>query len=149
MLTDHELLEAAQSSSNEAKPTDRVSNMNINELSAILVSRICHDLVSPVGAVVNGIDLIRDIGTGNVDAELQMVAQSANRASALLQFYRVAFGATGEDAEISRNCGTEPAATQQVSPSRSFKISTSAGFQTAISLRSFSARNQSRNASAP
>ena len=63
------------------------------DLTSILVSRICHDLVSPVGAIVNGVDLVREIGGGDIEAELAMISQSSNRASALLQFYRIAFGA--------------------------------------------------------
>lgn len=73
-----------------AKPTELVS---------ILSARICHDLVSPVGAIVNGIDLIREIGAPGLDNELGMISQSANRASGLLQFYRLAFGAVDDAAE--------------------------------------------------
>lgn len=68
------------------------------DLASALSTRICHDLVSPVGAVVNGIDLIREISQGNVNDELGMVAQSAERASGLLQFYRIAFGSADADA---------------------------------------------------
>ena len=68
-------------------------------LAANLSSRICHDLVSPVGAIVNGIDLIREIGTTGLDQEFSMISQSAERASSLLQFYRLAFGAVGPDSE--------------------------------------------------
>ena len=58
-------------------------------LAGILASRICHDLVSPVGAVVNGMDLIREVGAGDAREELAMVGESAKRASALLQFFRI------------------------------------------------------------
>lgn len=68
------------------------------DLTASIASRICHDLVSPIGAIVNGVDLIREIGGGNVDDELGMISQSAERASGLLQFYRIAFGAADPDA---------------------------------------------------
>ena len=61
-------------------------------LVAVISSRICHDLISPIGAIVNGVDLIREIGVGDVSDELGMISQSADRASSLLQFYRVAFG---------------------------------------------------------
>jgi len=77
--------------------------MQDTEIATIISSRICHDLVSPVGAVVNGIDLIREIGAGDVQDELRMISQSASRASSLLQFYRIAFGtAATRDAPISR-----------------------------------------------
>jgi histidine phosphotransferase ChpT len=69
------------------------------DLAAVISSRICHDLVSPVGAIVNGVDLIREIGPGGLDSEFGMISQSADRASGLLQFYRLAFGAAAHDAE--------------------------------------------------
>ena len=72
--------------------------MQKKDLAAVISSRICHDLVSPVGAIVNGIDLMREIGTGDVQDELGMIGQSAERAAGLLQFYRVAFGSVGEEA---------------------------------------------------
>jgi len=68
------------------------------DLSATIASRICHDLVSPIGAIVNGVDLIREIAGGDVTDELGMISQSADRASSLLQFYRIAFGAADPDA---------------------------------------------------
>lgn len=73
--------------------------MDSADLAAALASRICHDLVSPVGAVVNGVDLMREIGATDLEETVAMVAQSAGRASALLQFYRIAFGAATEDAQ--------------------------------------------------
>jgi histidine phosphotransferase ChpT len=69
------------------------------DLAAAVASRICHDLVSPVGAVVNGVDLLRETGPVEIAETAGMIGQSAARASALLQFYRVAFGAAGEDAQ--------------------------------------------------
>ena len=74
------------------------------ELANVVASRICHDLVGPVGAVVNGVDLIREIGVGDVEDELGMVGQSGRRAADLLQFYRIAFGAAApEDTAIKRD----------------------------------------------
>ncbi len=73
------------------------------ELAGIVCARICHDLVSPVGAVVNGADLIDELGTADAADELAMVAQSARRAAALLKFHRLAFGAVGDrDATLAR-----------------------------------------------
>jgi histidine phosphotransferase ChpT len=62
-------------------------------LAASVSSRICHDLVSPVGAIVNGVDLVREMGPGERSEAIGMIGQSAERASALLQLYRIAFGA--------------------------------------------------------
>lgn len=66
------------------------------ELAGIVCARICHDLVSPVGAVVNGADLIREMGTADATEEMAMVEQSARRAAALLKFHRLAFGTAGD-----------------------------------------------------
>lgn len=67
------------------------------DIAGLLASRICHDLVSPIGAIVNGTDLIREVGGGDIHDELALIGQSATRASSLLQFYRVAFGAAGDE----------------------------------------------------
>ena len=73
------------------------------DLAGIVCARICHDLVSPVGAVVNGADLIRELGTADATEEMAMVEQSARRAAALLKFHRLAFGAAGDrDATLAR-----------------------------------------------
>lgn len=69
------------------------------ELAAAVASRICHDLVSPVGAIVNGVDLLREIGPADMPEAVGMIGQSAGRASALLQFYRIAFGAADDEAQ--------------------------------------------------
>jgi len=66
------------------------------DFAALLVSRVCHDLVSPVGAVVNGLEILeeeRDAAL-RVDA-LKLVASSAALAAARLQFARIAFGTAG------------------------------------------------------
>lgn len=68
-------------------------------LAASLSSRICHDLVSPVGAVVNGVDLLREMGAGEHSEAIGMIGQSAERASALLQLYRIAFGMAEAEAQ--------------------------------------------------
>lgn len=70
-----------------------------NDLATSVTSRICHDLVSPVGAIVNGIDLIREIGAPGLGDELGLISQSAERASSVLQFFRLAFGAVDEASE--------------------------------------------------
>lgn len=73
------------------------------DLAAAVASRICHDLVSPVGAVVNGVDLLSETGPSELDGTVGMIAESARRASALLQLYRIAFGAaTGEAQPVGR-----------------------------------------------
>jgi histidine phosphotransferase ChpT len=66
------------------------------DLAALLCSRVCHDLISPVGAIVNGIEVLEE----DKDEEtrtfaLDLIKKSAGQASARLQFCRLAFGAAG------------------------------------------------------
>jgi histidine phosphotransferase ChpT len=70
--------------------------MNEIEFSALLVSRVCHDLVGPLGAVVNGLEVLEDErDTAMRDDAIRLVATSANQALARIQFMRIAFGAAG------------------------------------------------------
>lgn len=70
--------------------------MNDIEFAALLVSRVCHDLVSPVGAVVNGLEVLEDERDAAMRADaLKLVVSSAEQAAARLQFARIAFGAAG------------------------------------------------------
>jgi histidine phosphotransferase ChpT len=69
---------------------------DILELAALLCSRVCHDLISPVGAIVNGLEVLDDNPKPD-DREfaLDLIRKSAKTASARLQFCRLAFGAAG------------------------------------------------------
>lgn len=57
----------------------------------IICSRLCHDLVGPVGAVNNGMELMREFGADDAES-MELVAGSAAQLSARLQFFRVAYG---------------------------------------------------------
>jgi histidine phosphotransferase ChpT len=66
------------------------------DLAALLCSRVCHDLISPVGAIMNGLEVMeegKDEETSKFAMEL--IKKSARTASAKLQFCRIAFGAAG------------------------------------------------------
>ena len=66
------------------------------DFSAFLVSRVCHDLVGPLGAVVNGLEVLEDERDTAMRADaLKIVTSSAGQALARLQFMRIAFGAAG------------------------------------------------------
>ncbi|HRX35407.1 MAG TPA: histidine phosphotransferase family protein [Aestuariivirga sp.] len=67
------------------------------DLAALLCSRVCHDVISPVGAIANGLELADDPDTDAETREmaLEMVRSSARTASAKLKFCRIAFGAAG------------------------------------------------------
>lgn len=67
----------------------------------LLMSRVCHDLISPVGAVVNGVELIEEGGAGMADDAMALVAKSARLASRRLQFFRMAYGAAGAGGDRS------------------------------------------------
>ena len=66
------------------------------DLAALLCSRVCHDLISPVGAIVNGIEVMEeDKNEETKTFALELIKKSAIQASAKLQFCRLAFGAAG------------------------------------------------------
>ncbi|MFK0162152.1 histidine phosphotransferase ChpT [Rhizobium sp. NPDC090279] len=63
------------------------------DLAALLCSRVCHDVISPVGAINNGLELL-DEGGADADA-MDLIRTSALNASVRLKFARLAFGASG------------------------------------------------------
>jgi histidine phosphotransferase ChpT len=66
------------------------------DLAALLCSRVCHDLISPVGAIINGLEVMEeDKDEETKTFALDLIKKSANQASAKLQFCRLAFGAAG------------------------------------------------------
>ena len=66
------------------------------DLAALLCSRVCHDIVSPVGAIINGLEVLDENGDEETRAfAFDLIRKSANQASAKLQFARLAFGAAG------------------------------------------------------
>jgi histidine phosphotransferase ChpT len=66
------------------------------DLAALLCSRVCHDLISPVGAIVNGLEVLAEEKDEETKTfALDLIKKSANTASAKLQFCRIAFGAAG------------------------------------------------------
>ena len=75
------------------------------EFSALMVSRVCHDLVGPLGAVINGLEVLEDERDAGMREEaLKLVTSSANQALARIQFMRIAFGAAGSaGAELDLN----------------------------------------------
>ena len=78
------------------------------DLVALVGSRLCHDLVSPVGAIGNGVELLGMAAEAGVAvgpstrAELDLVRESVENAQARLRFFRIAFGLAGREQEVSR-----------------------------------------------
>ncbi|NYS24503.1 histidine phosphotransferase [Rhodobacteraceae bacterium 2376] len=62
------------------------------ELVSIIASRICHDLISPLGAIGNGVELLNLNGTAGNNPELSLIAASVEQAQARVRFFRIAFG---------------------------------------------------------
>lgn len=66
------------------------------EFAALLCSRLCHDLISPVGAISNGIEILADEDDEAMRLEvMKLLELSAGQTSNRLKFYRLAFGAAG------------------------------------------------------
>ena len=64
-------------------------------LAALIGSRICHDLISPIGAITNGLELL-DLTGGVQGPELGLIADSVGNAGARIRFFRIAYGAAGD-----------------------------------------------------
>jgi len=72
------------------------SSIEALDLAALLCSRVCHDLISPVGAIVNGLEVLEEEkDEATKEFALDLIKKSARTASAKLQFCRIAFGAAG------------------------------------------------------
>ena len=70
--------------------------IGVLDLAALLCSRLCHDLISPVGAIINGLEVMEeDKDEETKSFALDLIKKSAGQASAKLQFCRLAFGASG------------------------------------------------------
>ena len=65
------------------------------DLAALIGSRICHDLISPIGAINNGLELLSMSGVAE-GPELGLIGESVDSASARIRFFRIAFGAAGD-----------------------------------------------------
>jgi histidine phosphotransferase ChpT len=66
----------------------------------LIASRICHDLVSPVGAVNNGVELMQELGEDAGDEAVKLISDSAQQASIRLKAFRLSYGAAGTDKNI-------------------------------------------------
>jgi histidine phosphotransferase ChpT len=66
------------------------------DLAALLCSRVCHDIISPVGAIINGLEVLEEDNSEEMRTFAnELIQRSAKQASAKLQFARLAFGAAG------------------------------------------------------
>ena len=65
-------------------------------IAALLGSRICHDLISPIGAISNGVELMQMSGADS-SPELALISESVDSANARIRFFRIAFGMASAD----------------------------------------------------
>lgn len=68
---------------------------NSAKLASLIGSRICHDLISPIGAINNGLELL-DMTGGMQGPEMELIADSVGNAGARIRFFRIAYGAAGD-----------------------------------------------------
>lgn len=72
------------------------------DLAALVGSRICHDLISPIGAIGNGVELML-MENASTGPEMMLISESVAHANARIRFFRVAFGASSVDQRIGRS----------------------------------------------
>ncbi|WP_022707571.1 histidine phosphotransferase family protein [Paracoccus zeaxanthinifaciens] len=75
------------------------------DLAALLGSRLCHDLVSPLGAIGNGVELLEmspDFPGIAKAPEIQLIAEAVASARSRIQAFRMAFGTAQDDQRVSR-----------------------------------------------
>lgn len=76
-----------------------------HQLAALVGSRLCHDLVSPLGAIGNGIELLElsdEFSDLTKTPEMRLIAESVNAARNRIQAFRIAFGPAGNSQHITR-----------------------------------------------
>lgn len=66
----------------------------------LLCSRLCHDLVSPIGAINNGVELIEEMGAEVAEDAMGLIAHSAGQASRRLHLFRMAYGMAGDSGTV-------------------------------------------------
>lgn len=72
-----------------------IIELKATDLAAMLCSRVCHDLINPVGAIGNGLEVLADpTQTAMADGAQELIANSARHARAKLEFARLAYGAS-------------------------------------------------------
>ncbi|MCI4664414.1 MAG: histidine phosphotransferase family protein [Neomegalonema sp.] len=78
-----------------APQADKLVEIDGDMLAALLASRVCHDLAGPINALNNGVEFLQVAEQGGRDQALGVISDGAVQASARLQFFRMAFGASG------------------------------------------------------
>ena len=71
-------------------------------LAKLIASRICHDLISPVGAIANGMELVALTGA-DITPEFELISDSVAGANARIKFYRIALGMSSAEQKLGRS----------------------------------------------
>lgn len=74
----------------------------VPDLAALLASRICHDLISPIGAISNGLELLSMSDGATKGPEITLIGDSVTQANARICLFRIAFGTASSDQVIGR-----------------------------------------------
>jgi len=76
--------------------SSQVLDIGAADLAALICSKVCHDIINPVGAIINGLEVLADDDGGDMkEVAMDLVWKSAEAASTQLKFARFAFGAAG------------------------------------------------------
>lgn len=78
---------------------DAIVELSAPDLAAMLCSRVCHDLINPVGAIGNGLEVLADPTQASMaDFAKELIEKSTRQARARLEFARIAYGASSSAA---------------------------------------------------
>ena len=111
-----------QTGSAQAMESGMDFNLEPLDLAALLCSRVCHDVISPVGAIINGLEVLEEEKDPETRAiAVDLIKKSATTASAKLQFCRLAFGAAGS-AGASIDTGDAENVTRGLLPDEKIKL---------------------------
>ena len=81
-------------------------------LASLIGSRICHDLINPIGAISNGLELVAMNEPTPEGPEMSLIQQSCDNATARIQFFRIAFGSAGDHQLIPQQTAARVLANQ-------------------------------------
>lgn len=76
-------------------------SIDLNDTASLLGSRICHDLISPLGAISNGVELLSMSGVADTP-EMTLIQEAVESANARVRFFRVALGASSGTQMLAR-----------------------------------------------
>jgi histidine phosphotransferase ChpT len=78
-----------------------MKDLTETDLCALIGSRMCHDLISPIGAISNGMELL-EMTSGTPGPEMDLIRQSVDNVNARIRYFRIAFGQASRQQETGR-----------------------------------------------